>query len=358
MKRITLTLAAAGLGLAAGTAAAETSVTLYGIADVSMRYVNTSDGATGANGSRLSMENGAISNSRWGLRGSEDLGDGNRAFFRLEQGFNVQNGKASDSGKTFNRLAYVGLDGGKIGALTLGLQNTVIQDLMADYFDPLTVGNYNENSWLPAAMGRVRANNAVRYANTLGDLAVIGQWSNGDSWKDRAAGQQMGISLRYTIGQLGLGGAFQKTFDAGNSDKRQQVWNLSASYQFEVVKVFAGYFNGKDQTNWTNAVMGRTVDTASTLDRKDNGYFLGASWQATPRWTITGAAYYDQAKNVVVDGDKGKRYALVAVAEYALSKRTQVYGTVDYNKVRDASTGDISGRTSQVGGGLGIRHIF
>ncbi|MBR8653564.1 porin [Achromobacter sp. Marseille-Q0513] len=358
MKRITLTLAAAGLGMAAGTAAAETSVTLYGIADVSIRYVNTSDGGTGADGSRLSMSNGAISNSRWGLRGSEDLGDGNRAFFRLEQGFDVQNGKSTNSSKTFNRLAYVGLDGGKIGALTMGLQNTVIQDLMADYFDPLTVGNYAENSWLPAAMGRVRADNAFRYANTLGDLAVIGQWSNGDKWSDRKAGQQMGISLRYTIGQLGLGGAFQKTFDGGDSDRRQQVWNLSASYQFEVVKVFAGYFNGKDQTNWTNAVMGRAVDPASTLDRKDNGYFLGASWQATPRWTITGAAYYDQAKNVVVDGDKGKRYALIAVAEYALSKRTQVYGTVDYNKVRDASTGDISGRTSQVGGGLGIRHIF
>ena len=119
-------------------------MTLYGIADVSIRYVNTSDGQTGADGSRLSMSNGAISNSRWGLRGSEDLGDGNRAFFRLEQGFDVQNGKSSSSGKTFNRLAYVGLDGGKIGALTLGLQNTVIQDLMADHFDPLTVGNYAE----------------------------------------------------------------------------------------------------------------------------------------------------------------------------------------------------------------------
>ena len=186
----------------------------------------------------------------------------------------TQNGKSSSSGKTFNRLAYVGLDGGKIGALTLGLQNTVIQDLMADHFDPLTVGNYAENSWLPVAMGRVRADNAFRYANTLGDLAVIGQWSNGDKWSDRAAGQQMGISLRYTIGQLGLGGAFQKTFGANDSDKRQQVWNLSASYQFEVVKVFAGYFNGKDQTNWVNGIMGRAVDNNSTLDRKDNGYFL------------------------------------------------------------------------------------
>ena len=89
---------------------------------------------------------------------------------------------------------------------------------------------------------------------------MIGQWSNGDKWSDRAAGQQMGISLRYTIGQLGLGGAFQKTFGANDSDKRQQVWNLSASYQFEVVKVFAGYFNGKDQTNWVNGIMGRAVD--------------------------------------------------------------------------------------------------
>ena len=69
MKRITLSLAAAGLGLAAGAANAETSVTLYGIADVSIRYLSTSSGAVGEDGSRISMENGAISNSRWGLRG-------------------------------------------------------------------------------------------------------------------------------------------------------------------------------------------------------------------------------------------------------------------------------------------------
>lgn len=275
MKRITLTLAAAGLGLAAGAASAETSVTLYGIADVSMRYVNTGSGASGEDGSRLSMENGAISNSRWGLRGSEDLGDGNRAFFRLEQGFNVQNGKATDTSKTFNRLAYVGLDGGSIGALTLGLQNTVIQDLMADYFDPLTVGNYNENSWLPAAMGRVRNNNTFRYSNTLGDLNVIASWANGDKWSDRKAGQQMGVSLRYTVGQLGLGGAFMRTYEGNDSELRQQVWNFSASYQFESAKVFAGYFNGRDQTGWVNAVMGGT--TTAQLDRKDNGYFAGVT---------------------------------------------------------------------------------
>ncbi|MGE8640060.1 MAG: porin [Achromobacter sp.] len=357
MKRITLSLALAGLGLAAGTASAETSVTLYGIADVSIRYLNTSAGSVGQEGSRVSMENGAISNSRWGLRGSEDLGNGNRAFFRLENGFNMQNGNSSATGKTFGRLAYVGLDGGGIGTLTLGLQNTPMFDLLADHFDPLTVGNYDQNAWLPAAMSRVRTNNMTKYANKLGDLDLALSWANGESWEDHKAGQQYGASLRYMIGQFGLGAAYQQTYDGGNSDLRQRVWNLNASYQFDGAKVFAGYFNGRDETGWVNAVMGGTT-TASGLDRKDNGYFAGVTWQATPRWAITGAGYYDQSKNVVTDGDKGKRYALVAVAEYSLSKRSQVYGTVDWNKVSDAASGEIAGKSNQVGAAVGFRHIF
>ncbi|KOF54732.1 MULTISPECIES: porin [unclassified Achromobacter] len=356
MKRIALSLALAGLGLAAGTASAETSVTLYGIADVSVRYLSTSSGSVGQDGSRVSLENGAISNSRWGLRGSEDLGDGMRAFFRLENGFNMQNGNASASGKTFGRLAYVGLDGGQIGTLTLGLQNTVMFDLLADYFDPLTVGNYDQNAWLPAAMSRVRNNNTFRYANTLGNLAVMASWANGDEWGDKKAGQQYGASLRYTLGQFAVGGAYQYTRAATDSDQRQRVWNLNASYQFDGAKVFAGYYNGRDETGWVNGVMGGT--TTAALDRRDNGYFAGVTWQATPRWAITGAAYFDRSRNVVEEGDKGKRYALVAVAEYSLSKRSQLYGTVDWNKVSDATRGEIAGKSNQVGAAVGFRHIF
>ena len=122
-------------------------------------------------------------------------------------------------------------------------------------------------------------------------------------------------------------------------------------------QVFAGYFNGKDQTTGQRS-HGPRGGPGQHPGSQGQRLLPGRQLAGHPRWTITGAAYYDQAKNVVVDGDKGKRYALIAVAEYALSKRTQVYGTVDYNKVRDASTGDISGRTSQVGGGQGIRHIF
>ncbi len=140
MKRFVPALVLAGVF--AGTAHAETSVTLYGIADISIRYLNH-----GENGnSRIGMNNGAISGSRWGLRGTEDLGGGNSAFFRLENGFNVQNGQRSDSNRLFSRQAYVGLDGGSAGAISFGRQDTALFTLLADTFDPLTVGNYDQNS--------------------------------------------------------------------------------------------------------------------------------------------------------------------------------------------------------------------
>ncbi|OZI77323.1 porin [Bordetella genomosp. 12] len=337
---------------------AETSVTLYGIADASLRYLSTSSGATNVNASRFSMENGAISNSRWGLRGVEDLGNGMTAFFRLESGFNLQNGEQSDSGRLFNRHAYVGLDGGQWGAISLGRQDTPLFTILADSYDPLTVGNYAENSWLPVAMSRARSSDSVRYRNAkLGGFDFIVSYAFGSDFDDHRLGKQVGTTLTYTTGPFSLGGGYQKTYSESNSDYRQQVWNLNASYKLETVKLFAGYFNGRDETGWVNAVVGNAMPTTG-LDRKDNGYFLGATWQATGRWALTGAAYYDVAKNIQVDGDKGKRLALVGVAEYSLTKRTQLYGTVDYNKVYDASAVDIAGQSSQVGAAVGIRHIF
>ncbi|AMG90509.1 MULTISPECIES: porin [Bordetella] len=354
MKRLIPAVALAGMFV--GTAHAETSVTLYGIADVSVRYLST--GNDNGN-SRVSMENGAISNSRWGLRGVEDLGDGMKAFFRLESGFNVQNGERSDPDSFFNRHAYVGLDGGEIGAISLGRQDTPLFTILADSYDPLTVGNYAQNSWLPVAMSRARSSNSVRYRNDkLAGFDVILSYAFSDSFEDHKLGEQYGGTLSYTTGPFSIGGGYMLTHSASNSDYQQRVWNLNASYKFETAKVFIGYFNGRDETGFVNAVMGNTSLPDNGLERKDNGYFAGVTWQATPRWALTGAAYYDTSKNLVEEGDKGKRYALVGVAEYALSKRTQVYGTIDYNKVKDAATGEIQGDDKQIGAAVGIRHIF
>ena len=116
-------------------------MTLYGIADVSIRYVNTSDGATGADGSRLSMSNGAISNSRWACVARKTWATATAPSSAWSKASMSRTASPPIPARPSTASAYVGLDGGKIGALTMGLQ-TVIQDLMADYFDPLTVGNY------------------------------------------------------------------------------------------------------------------------------------------------------------------------------------------------------------------------
>ncbi len=100
-------LAAAMLTTFAGLAQAETSVTLYGVIDTGIGY-NKIKG-DGYDGSKLGMINGIQAGSRWGLRGSDDLGDGLRAVFTLESGFDSANGQRGQSGRLFGRQATIGL---------------------------------------------------------------------------------------------------------------------------------------------------------------------------------------------------------------------------------------------------------
>ncbi|MFY1850008.1 porin, partial [Achromobacter dolens] len=115
-------LAAALLAGFAGVAQAETSVTLYGIIDTGIGYNKISGAGDAKNGSRIGMINGVQNGSRWGLRGSEDLGDGLRAVFQLESGFDSGNGKSAQNGRLFGRQATVGLASDSWGQLDFGRQ--------------------------------------------------------------------------------------------------------------------------------------------------------------------------------------------------------------------------------------------
>lgn len=352
------------IGAASSIAHAQSNVVVYGIVDTSVRYVS-SDNAAGQHNVR--MDNGAISNSRYGFRGTEDLGGGNKALFKLEGGFNPDNGTASSAGSLFNRRAYVGL-GNSYGELTLGRQDTPMFALLADHFDPLTVGNYDTNSWLPAAASLVRNSNMVKYYGSFGPVAFGVSHSFGEVAGNTRLGSQNSASLQYTVGKFSVGAGAQQTTSGTNSDFKNTAYNLSTSYDAGFAKVFAGYLHIRDETGTTTAYIGANNSPAANAGgvvgqaRKDKGYFLGAAFQAAPAWTITGAGYYDRSENVTVAnlgnfGD-GKRYALIAVAEYALSKRTQVYATVDYNRAKDAARVELAGDGKVTTTGVGIRHIF
>lgn len=112
----------------AGSAHAQSSVTLYGIIDDGLTYVSNAAGH-----SLWRLDDGINQASRWGLRGVEDLGGGLKAVFTLENGFSLNTGTASHGGALFGRRAYVGLASDTFGTLLAGYDYDFIYDYVSYY---------------------------------------------------------------------------------------------------------------------------------------------------------------------------------------------------------------------------------
>lgn len=121
---------AALTGVFATAAHAQSSVTLYGLIDAGITYTNNQHGH-----SNWQETSGSVNGSRWGLRGSEDLGGGLKAIFTLENGFGINDGTLKQGGREFGRQAFVGLTSDQFGSVTLGRQ----YDSMVDYVGPLAL---------------------------------------------------------------------------------------------------------------------------------------------------------------------------------------------------------------------------
>jgi predicted porin len=173
-----------------------------------------------------------------------------------------------------------------------------------------------------------------------------------------------GFTLSYVAGPLSVAGGVQQNSD--NSNHKQTIFNANAVYAFSTAKVYVGYLHSKDDTGFVDSALAQQtlvpgVDILKGSGRVDNGPFAGVTWQATPALTLTGAAYYDHMSNAAIGNGQlgsGNRYTLVALAEYALSKRTEVYGTVDFDKVSGAASVELPGKSNQTGVALGLRTIF
>ena len=169
MKKQAVALAA--LGLMAGWAQAQSSVALYGVVDVALERIK---GET----SLARVTSGQQQGSRWGLRGTEDLGGGLKAVFLLENGFNADAGTMGQGGRLFGRQGYVGL-AGNWGALRLGRQYTPMDDIASiagtKTYDVVSVvpiignGDYN------------RVDNAITYVSpTVANTVFQLQYSLGE----------------------------------------------------------------------------------------------------------------------------------------------------------------------------------
>jgi len=183
-------------------AAAQSSITLYGITDAQILYTSgTLNLATGANeGHQFSLQTAGESATRFGLRGKEDLGGGLAAVFTLESGIDLANGGLGNSnGEFFGRQAWVGVTGG-FGTITAGLQYSpfLLSVFATDPRDFKYFGSglvtYVDNV---IVTGLFNPNSVMYTSPEMAGVQGRAMYAFGGSAGDFRAGQQYSAALTY-----------------------------------------------------------------------------------------------------------------------------------------------------------------
>jgi len=363
----------------AGVAQAQTNVTLYGVIDTTIRYttnqqVNPGCTANCVVGSQTALAQGAFQGSRIGFKGEEDLGGGLAAVFKLENGFNGTNGALGQGGLLFGRQEFVGLKDKSWGELDAGRQYGVAFDLLGNY-DPLGIGNYDENEWAAFIYG-FRFNNSLKYTKNWGPVTAEVQYAIGGQAGATSIGATTGLSLAYTQGPFSIGGVYQQSKDANSN--LLKVAGLGSSYVAGPATLYLQYFDAKRDPGFATAASnsgGPLANTSllsnagNTLQRKDGMWTAGVLFKATPAWTYTVAYMHDEVKNESSLGDSGKISTIYAIADYNLSKRTDIYFDIDHTTLRGGEVDDantimgvagapLGGNTSRNGVAAGLRVKF
>ncbi|MFZ1180660.1 MAG: porin [Herbaspirillum sp.] len=348
-------LATAVLSALSGAAAAQSNVTVYGLIDIGVEYVNNAD-ATG--GSVMRMSSGAMNTSRIGFRGAEDLGGGLKAIFQLENGFKLDTGAFdSDTGQLFNRQSNIGLEGG-FGRVVAGRSFSTTYDFILP-FDPM--GYSGQYSWATSAGatgGRKDGmpsgvSNLLKYQGTFGGFKLGAMYGFGEVAGSHADSSKYGVGLGYGNGPFSLAATFDRVngtaaVPGGTYDKTATA-HLAGGYQVsQALKFSLGYRHYKK------------TPVSGAVDLRSDLFWGGGSYQFTPALTFIGAVYYQNQKNLPVDADP-VMYSLRL--KYALSKRTDLYASAAYAKAKNGKTvglsrDDAGYDDSQRGLTLGMQHRF
>jgi predicted porin len=342
---------------------AQSSVTLYGVIDAAVVY-QTHANSSGNSVVELQQGNeGFISGSRFGLKGIEDIGGGIKAGFTLENGFQANNGKLDQQGQLFGRQAFVHI-GNQYGDIALGRQYTTANTMLY-YVDPLGIGAAPSNSWMVYLTGQ-RYDNSVSYTGTYGPLMGIAQYAFGGVAGDTKARSSESFGLKYSGAQILAIGDAQFTHDSQSRTARIYIAGVKAAVG--PTHIFANYIysnrdagfdssnGGTDTASITSMSTAATAANSAAISsvfasrRRDDYFNIGANWNVTPAITLTGSMMYDRTR---ADGFSGNRATSYGVADYALSKRTDVYLAVAYDWVHGDWSGLLGNSTTNFTGGKG-----
>jgi predicted porin len=354
MKKTCFSTAFAILALGSTSACAQTAVAFYGVMDLG---VSVDRG--GLAGTSTRVTSGMATQSRWGFRGSEELGNGMSAFFVIEGGIHGDNGTSTQNNTLFGRAALVGLRG-HYGALSVGLQDTPLFTTLNVVVDPLRNGIIRSNN-LMAPTG-FRASNSILYrspdiAGFSGDLMYVPGEVAGDSAASRAWGGSFGYSKGPFSARLAHHRRNNDTLTLkGLEDARNTL--LGANYNFGPLRAYAGYELNKglnsSPLNNTQALFGGAPPVAST-DSRDLLLAASVPWGAS---TVV-ASYVRKDDRTRFDQD-ARQFGVAYM--YAFSKRSDVYTSLARISNHNGAA-YTEGNSEEAGTGdrqftVGLRHRF
>ncbi|MBA3598883.1 MAG: porin [Methylibium sp.] len=345
-------LALAVLGAFTGAVSAQSSVTLYGRLDNALVWT---DPGSDRGDSRYSLNgHDVIGGSRWGLRGSEDLGGGLKANFVIESGFNGDTGAQSGS-KLFDRQAFVSLSSKSLGEVRLGRQQTLTREVNLLTGDISSEGELTITESVASNRPLFqnfssRVDNAVQYLSpSFGGFQVRGLVAAGEG----VTARQQGLMVSYSAGPLKAALSYEtyankparaddpdttpaNEFNADKSGSYNEVATVGASYNFGVATLLGSYQNTTDLGS----------STAFTEGTDHDAYNVGVM---VPFGAFQFRAQYTTSTVETANGDLDQdKYG--ASLRYSLSKRTQLYTVVTK---REGDNDETFTRDTQVAFGIG-----
>lgn len=357
MKRI---IAAGVAGLVVSSAAsAQSSVTLYGSLDAGVAYVSNVGGH-----SKWMEEQGNTQPDRWGLLGTEDLGGGLSAVFRLESGFYTNTGSFAKAGTLFNRQAYVGLNDDKIGQLTLGHQTPFNFDVLGPFSTA-----YLAQSWFAfhpgnidelADTGVVPFDNSAKfrsanfYGFTVGAMMGLGNTTN------FATGRNYGFTVTYANGPFKAGAVYSNEHNRTPSIVTTGITSFqgvaAANYTADKVENMGAGLSYQLGKLLVHGVYTRVKLQSAGFSNTYQSYDVGANYQITPFNSVAGGA-----ATTTLAGHRWTQFEIGDI--YSLSKNTQLYANVLYERANgntDAAffTAGVSSGRNQTIVLTGIHHSF
>ncbi len=390
MKKSLLALAA--MGAFAGTAHAQSSVTVYGILDLGVTNLTSDNGST-TTSTRTTAEGGAYTTQRLGFIGTEDLGKGLRATFNFEMGLGA-NGAIGNKFRTAGsetantatvpntttdqtlgdaviRQQNVGL-AGSFGSVRIG-RMTSLADVAYGVGDVGGGNNFRGRTYSSADTNLItaRSDRLIEYVSpTMSGFSIGLQYGTASAPTAAAAttengATEFGAMLRYSAGPAAAAVGYQSHKDTivSAAQRESTALIIGASYNFNVAQAFLNYQNGEIKNDYGTATTPSQTLPISTAAfataGASNKRSISEIGVAVPVGALRLAgSYYMGARDAKTSEagavTKTDLTGYQAAALYSLSKRTNLYAV--YGSAKSAPDG--SAATTVVDYGVGVRHTF